>query len=76
MPIALPEQIAIRLTAADRERLGGMLKSIPFGLTVPEMSAVMGALGATDAVLLDGGISAQLVAGTGRLRIMMEGWRN
>ncbi|MDB4907939.1 MAG: Protein of unknown function periplasmic [Gemmatimonadetes bacterium] len=34
---------------------------IPFGLTVPEMAEVMQALGATDAVLLDGGLSAQLM---------------
>lgn len=33
---------------------------MPFGLTVPEMAAVMGALGAQHAMLLDGGISAQL----------------
>ena len=33
---------------------------VPFGLTVPEMAAVMGALGAQHAMLLDGGISAQL----------------
>ena len=33
---------------------------IPLGLTVPEMAAVMGALGARQAVLLDGGISAQV----------------
>ncbi|MGH9258369.1 MAG: phosphodiester glycosidase family protein, partial [Acidimicrobiales bacterium] len=32
---------------------------IPFGLTVPEMAAVMGGLGARRAMLLDGGISAQ-----------------
>jgi uncharacterized protein YigE (DUF2233 family) len=40
------------LPAADR---------IPFGLTLPEMAAVMGALGARQAVSLDGGISAQLM---------------
>lgn len=33
---------------------------VPFGLTVPEMAAVMGALGAQHAMLLDGGLSAQL----------------
>jgi len=33
---------------------------VPFGLTVPEMAAVMGAFGAQHAMLLDGGISAQL----------------
>ena len=43
---------------------------LPFGLTVPEMAAVMGSLGARQAMLLDGGISAQLAiadsAGTTR----------
>lgn len=34
---------------------------LPVGLTVPEMAAVMGALGARQAALLDGGISAQLM---------------
>ena len=33
---------------------------LPFGLTVPEMAAVLGSLGARQAMLLDGGISAQL----------------
>ena len=41
--------------------LGGRLGFVPFGLTVPEMAAVMGALGARDAMMLDGGISAQLM---------------
>jgi exopolysaccharide biosynthesis protein len=43
---------------------------IPFGLTVPEMAAVMGAFGARHAVLLDGGISAQVTISdsTGRPR--------
>jgi hypothetical protein len=43
------------------EGLGGALSSLPFGLTTPEMAAVMGALGASRAVLLDGGISSQLM---------------
>ena len=33
---------------------------MPFGLTSPEMAAVMGALGCRQALLLDGGISGQL----------------
>ncbi len=41
--------------------LGERLGLLPLGLTTPEMAAVMGLLGATDAVLLDGGISAQLM---------------
>ena len=36
------------------------LDRLPVGLTVPEMAAVMGSLGAREAALLDGGISAQL----------------
>lgn len=43
------------------EGLGGVLDNLPFGLTTPEMAAVMGALGARRAVLLDGGISSQMI---------------
>lgn len=43
------------------EGLGGLLEVVPFGLTTPEMAAVMGGLGATRAVLLDGGLSGQLM---------------
>lgn len=42
------------------EGAGGALSYLPFGLTVPEMAALMGALGCDRAVSLDGGISAQL----------------
>jgi len=41
--------------------LGGLAEGLPVGPTTPEMAAVMGALGARDAVMLDGGISAQMV---------------
>lgn len=37
-----------------------LLDRLPVGLTVPEMAAIMGSLGAAQAALLDGGISAQL----------------
>ena len=43
------------------EGLGGALELLPFGLTTPEMAALMGALGCRDAVLLDGGVSGQLM---------------
>lgn len=43
------------------EALGGVLAELPFGPTAPEMAALMGALGARRAVLLDGGLSAQLL---------------
>jgi exopolysaccharide biosynthesis protein len=52
-------QVLVALTRFDA--LGSTLGFIPFGLTVPEMAAVMGALGARDAVMLDGGISGQLL---------------
>ena len=41
--------------------VGGALGFVPFGLTVPEMAAIMESLGARNAVLLDGGISSQLL---------------
>jgi hypothetical protein len=37
------------------------LDALPVGPTVPEMAAVMGALGCRDAVLLDGGVSGQML---------------
>lgn len=44
------------------EGAGGALSFLPFGFTIPEMSALMGALGCSRAVSLDGGVSAQLAA--------------
>jgi exopolysaccharide biosynthesis protein len=51
-------RILIALTRFDA--VGEALETLPFGLTAPETAALMGALGARRAVLLDGGISAQL----------------
>ena len=48
------------------EGAGGALSYLPFGLTIPEMSALMGALGCRRAVSLDGGVSAQLRIGKER----------
>ncbi len=45
---------------------GPTLGAVPFGLTTPEMAALMGALGCQRAVMLDGGISAQLQVRTAR----------
>jgi uncharacterized protein YigE (DUF2233 family) len=42
------------------DAVGSALHFVPFGLTVPEMAAVLGSLGCRDAMLLDGGISARL----------------
>lgn len=62
-------RLLVALTRLDAAFPGA--DRVPFGLTVPEMAAVMGALGARQAMLLDGGISAQLAvtdsAGTGQV---------
>lgn len=41
--------------------LGEALARLPFGLTTPEMAAIMGAVGCDRAMLLDGGASSQLL---------------
>jgi hypothetical protein len=57
---ALPDgRLLIVLTRFDA--LGESLGSLPFGPTIPEFAALMGALGARQAVALDGGISGQLL---------------
>ncbi len=57
------------------EGLGGILANLPVGLTTPEMAAVMGALGARTAVLLDGGISCQLLIRDPGETHRWPGWR-
>lgn len=68
-------RLLVVLTRFDA--MGDFASGAPIGPTTPEMAAIMGALGATDAVMLDGGISAQLllrgVAGAKPLR--WPGWR-
>jgi exopolysaccharide biosynthesis protein len=56
--VARDGRVLIALTRF--EALNGRLDLLPFGPTIPEMAAIMGALGAAQAVLLDGGISGQL----------------
>jgi len=51
-------RLLVALTRFDA--VGEALQSLPFGLTTPETAALMGALGARRALLLDGGTSAQL----------------
>jgi hypothetical protein len=43
------------------DAIGEIADFVPLGPTTPEMAAIMGALGACDAVMLDGGISAQMM---------------
>lgn len=56
----LPDgRLLIALTRFDA--LGGAVGELPVGPTTPEMAALMGALGCRRAMLLDGGISGQLM---------------
>jgi len=55
--------------------LGGTLDRVPVGITVPEMAAIMGALGCRTAVALDGGISGQLLLRTADTTAVWRGWR-
>ena len=69
-------RVLIVMTRFDA--LGEAAGSLPVGPTTPEMAAVMGALGAHDAVMLDGGISAQmsLRASRGGWHRQWRGWRS
>jgi hypothetical protein len=52
-------RVLVALTRFDG--LDGLLDAIPLGLTTPQTAALMGALGCRRAVMLDGGISSQLL---------------
>jgi hypothetical protein len=67
-------QLLIALTRFDG--LGDTFSAVPFGPTAPEMAAIMGALGARTAVMLDGGISGQLLLRTPDQGTQLwRGWR-
>lgn len=51
--------LLIVLTRFDA--LGGRVERVPIGLTLPETVVLMRALGARHAIMLDGGISAQMI---------------
>lgn len=55
--------VIVALTRFDA--LGTTLDFVPFGLTAPEMAGIMAALGCRNAMLLDGGISAQMLVRDG-----------
>jgi hypothetical protein len=67
-------RILIALTRFDGLR--GILAFVPFGPTVPETAAIMGALGSRSAVMLDGGISGQmLIRDRDNVTHSWPGWR-
>ena len=61
LALGLDRENRLLLAITRFEGLGGALSNLPFGLTTPEMAALMGALGCRRAMLLDGGISSQLL---------------
>jgi len=65
----------VLLALTRMEGLGGLLEIVPFGPTTPEMAALMGALGCTRAVLLDGGLSGQMMLVEDGRRVEWRGLR-
>ncbi len=66
-------RILVAMTRFDG--LGDQLGFVPLGLTTPEMAAVMGALGAQNAVALDGGISGQMMVRSSDDALVWSGLR-
>jgi hypothetical protein len=64
----------IRLLLSNFEVFGESAGTIPLGLTIPEQAIIAAAAGCSDAVALDGGISAQLAVRAPHLH-RMPGWR-
>jgi hypothetical protein len=52
---------ALLLVLTRYGAFGGVAQRVPIGLTLPETVLLLGALGARHAVMLDGGVSAQLL---------------
>jgi hypothetical protein len=70
-------RVLVALTRFDA--LHGEAAELPFGVTVPEMAALMGGLGCVRALLLDGGISRQFgvrAAAGDSLLVRHKGWRS
>lgn len=76
LAIGLLRDSSVLVVLTRFEALGGALDQLPFGLTTPEMAALMGALGCTIAALLDGGISGQLLVRDGHDRRAYPGLRS
>ena len=77
-------RLAIGITADARVLLvlsryqvpGGSPTNIPIGPTTPEMAELMRRLGADRAMMLDGGLSAQMLVRTTRDTVRYSGWRS
>lgn len=67
-------KVLVVLTRYDA--LGGAVSRVPIGLTVPESTVLMRAIGARNAVMLDGGVSAQLLLRGKDATHVWKGMRN
>lgn len=65
----------VLLALSRYEGVGAVIDRVPIGPTTPEMAEVMRRLGARDALMLDGGLSAQLLVRTGSSVRRWEGLR-
>lgn len=76
LAIGVQRDGSVLLVMTRFDLFGPTLGAVPFGLTTPEMSALMGALGCARAVMLDGGISAQMqLRDAGGAMQRWPGWR-
>lgn len=75
LTLCLGDDNLVRILLSNFEVFGQHAGSIPIGLTIPEQATVASAAGCRDAVALDGGISAQVVARIGARVVRMPGWR-
>ncbi len=65
----------VRLLLSNFEVFGATAGRVPIGLTIPEQAAVAAGIGCTDAVALDGGISAQIAYRSAGRVVSWPGWR-
>lgn len=65
----------VLLALSRYEGVGAISERVPIGPTTPEMSELMRRLGARDALMLDGGLSAQLLVREGSAVRRWEGFR-
>ncbi len=63
------------LALSRYEGIGAIIERVPIGPTTPEMAEVMRRLGARDALMLDGGLSAQLLLRDGTAVRRWDGLR-
>ncbi len=76
LAIGITRDAHVLLVLSRFQAPGGSITSVPIGPTTPEMAEILRRLGADRAMMLDGGLSAQMLVRTSRDTVRYEGWRN